>query len=57
MRAAETLLVLPENVCVFEDFEDVEGEVEEILRPGQAFLVKGSRGMKLERILKVFEKF
>lgn len=57
MRAAETLLVLPETVCAFEDFSDVEGEVEEILQPGQAFLLKGSRGMKMERILKIFEEF
>jgi len=57
MRAAETLLVLPETVCVFEDFDDVEGEVAEILQPGQAFLLKGSRGMRMERILKIFEEF
>ncbi len=57
MRAAETLLVLPETVCVFEDFSDVEEEIREILQSGQAFLLKGSRGMKMERILKVFEEY
>ncbi len=53
--ALESLIVIPENVHHFEEFEELEQALEEILQPGQAFFLKGSRGMKMERVLKLFE--
>lgn len=53
--AAESLLIIPENVEVFEQASDLEFTLKNILSPGQCVLLKGSRGMKMERFLSVFK--
>jgi len=43
----------PERVCVCRDHEDVAARVSEILEPGDCVLVKGSRAMKMERVVEL----
>ena len=40
-----------------QDLEDVEDQILEFLPPGDALLVKGSRGMRLERLVERFRAF
>ena len=55
IRAAESLLIAPEGVQIFERIEDLIDELENVLQPGHAILLKGSRGMRMERVLDAFE--
>jgi UDP-N-acetylmuramyl pentapeptide synthase len=40
-----------EAVVVFNDVETLLGSVDELLRSGDRVLVKGSRGMRMERVV------
>jgi UDP-N-acetylmuramoyl-tripeptide--D-alanyl-D-alanine ligase len=44
------------NIYQAKTLEDVTGTIHEILKPGDALLIKGSRGMKMERVVEFLEK-
>ncbi len=49
--ATEANALENENILSFDSFEELEAEAEKLFKPGDLVLVKGSRGMRTERIV------
>ena len=51
----ETVLEFGENACFFERIQELLADLENLLAPDVTVLVKGSRFMQMERVVKSFE--